>query len=39
MDRFSLALGAAAGIVIGFALGFGVPAWMSRRRRHKSRGL
>lgn len=38
MDRFSLALGAAAGIVIGFALGFGVPAWMSRRRRHNRVG-
>jgi hypothetical protein len=36
MDRFSLALGAAAGGIIGFALGYGVRAWMSHRRRRKA---
>jgi hypothetical protein len=39
LDSFSLEVGAGAGALVGFLLGYGVRAWISRNRRRKARGF
>jgi len=39
MDKFSLEVGAAAGAIGGFLLGFGLRAWLSWLRRRRARGF
>jgi hypothetical protein len=39
LDHFSLELGTAAGILVGFLLGYAKRAWISSLRRSKARGF